>query len=111
MLPTQTLFNRAYKLWHRRPGDPYWDESYGLRHRSIEEIWAKHLPELPDSEYATLIARFHEIDRRACELESQFHERGPMHESGIETLMREFPDLAPERASDAYGKGIRIAAY
>jgi len=111
MLPTQTLFNRAYKLWHRRPGDLYWDENYGLRHRSIEEIWAKHLPDLPESEYAALVARFREIDHRAYELGRRFHDEGPTDESGSEALMREFPELAPERASDAYGRGVRGAAY
>ena len=110
MLPTQTLFNRAYKLWLRRPGTPYWVEGEGLRHRTMEEIWARHLPDLPASDYAALTARFREIDRRAYELGLRFINEEPMDEPGSETLLREFPELAPERARAAYGKGVRVAA-
>jgi hypothetical protein len=111
LLPTQTLFNRAYKLWLRRPGGSYWDKAEGLKHRAVEEIWAERLPDLPESEYGALIARFREIDRRAYELGRQFHDKQLGGESGSEKLMEEFPDLAPERAGDAYSKGIRDAAY
>lgn len=108
---TLTLFNRAYKLWLRRPGDPYWDEANGLKHRSIEEIWATHLSDLPQSEYAALTARFRKIDRRAYDLGRQFHGQKLPGEAGSERLMEEFPDLALERASDAFCKGVRDAAY
>lgn len=111
MLPTQTLFNRAYKLWLRRPGGSYWDDAEGLKHRSMREIWAERLPELPESEHTTLVARFREIDRRAYELGRRFHAKQLSGESASETLMEEFPELAPERASDALSKGIQVAGY
>lgn len=111
MLPTQTLFNRAYKLWLRRPGGSYWDEAEGLRHRSVEEIWAERLPDLPKSEHAALVARFRQIDRRAYELGRLFHGEQLPDKSGSRALLEEFPELAPERAGDAFAKGVRDAAY
>jgi hypothetical protein len=111
LLPTQTLFNRAYKLWLRRPGGTSWDATEGLRHRSVEEIWAERLPDLPESEHAALAARFREVDGRAYELGRQFHEGRLSGEAGSRTLLEEFPELAPERASDAFSKGVRASAY
>ena len=111
MLPTQTLFNRAYKLWLRRPGSPYWDEEDGLRHRSVEEIWAERLPDLPESDHSALVARFREIDRRSYELGRLFHGKQLPDGLGSEALLEEFPELAPERAREAFSKGVRDAAY
>lgn len=111
MLPTQTLFNRAYKLWLRRPGSPYWDEQDGLKHRSVEEIWAERLPDLPESDHAALVARFREIDRRSYELGRLFHSDQPSGRPGSEVLLEEFPELAPERAGEAFSKGVRDAAH
>lgn len=111
MLPTQTLFNRAYTLWLRRPGSVVWDDAVGLVHRSIEQVWAERLPELPGTEHAALAARFREIDRRAHALGRQFHAGRLPGEEGPARLREDFPDLAPERASDAFSNGVRAAAY
>jgi hypothetical protein len=112
MLPTQTLFNRALKLWYRRPGGLVWDAAEGAtRIRSIDEIWAERLPGLPASDYPGLVARIKQIERRAYELSLRTFQGHIADEPDVEVLMREFPELAWERASDALARGYRTAAY
>ena len=102
-------FDAALRCWLDARTYPGRRRERADRGLSVEERWAKRVPDLPPEAYAATDARCAAVVRRARDL-ALAHERGEVTELEAKSrLGAEHPDLSRERVVQAADYGWSLA--